>query len=221
MAPFYGSLTETRTVEPGEKSLQHNETMALCICIVHIGSRDETPEPSSTNTHQEKDSSWTDWSHQSFESCRCSCHFYLAIIHLKQSGDGRKQQITFCKSRSPFISALPENYYETCSAKVLQPLVTVHEARGRQTRLLLGVKRFNLRQQLFSLYLLQFGPVCKHLPSKRVPAASCVITQLWSQTKTSVKKKKRKKNYLALPVQLLFGKITLFPLFKGGECGGM
>lgn len=53
-----------------------------------------------------------------------------------------------------------------------------------------GVKHFNLRQQLLSLYLQRFGPVRKHVQSKRVPAASCVITWLWSPTKVAMKKKK-------------------------------
>lgn len=52
-----------------------------------------------------------------------------------------------------------------------------------------GVKHFNLRQQLFSLYLQRFGPVRKHVQSKRVPAASCVITWLWSPTKVAMKEK--------------------------------
>lgn len=66
-----------------------------------------------------------------------------------------------------------------------------------------GVKHFNLRQQLYSLYLQQFGPVRKHVQSKRVPAASCVITWLCSPTKVAMKKK-----FLALPGQLPFGKTT-------------
>lgn len=69
-----------------------------------------------------------------------------------------------------------------------------------------GLQGFHLRQQLLSLYSQQFGPVRKDVQSKRVPAALCVITWLWSPTKVATGKEKKK--FLALPGQLPFGKTT-------------
>lgn len=37
----------------------------------------------------------------------CSCHFYLAIIHLRRSDDGTKQQVTFSPKQEPIFLRLP------------------------------------------------------------------------------------------------------------------
>lgn len=118
VAAFHGSLVETWTLKPDEKTFQHNMTKPVWICMVYFGTREEIREPTTTDTKQEKDSSRTDSSRQPSESCRCSCLFYLVVIHLRQSDDGTKRQITFCKKAGAHLSpAFPQNYYQSCPAK--------------------------------------------------------------------------------------------------------